>query len=286
MQRAGRPRASSSPASNEDDYEATLAALLAAPPDAVPSVARASHPVAFTLPFLQWLADSGEPAVERVGAALTVAREGLDDAGWAEFQASLDAVGGVAALTDGGNDMAAAVAARWAALGVARSAAGALSPAALRSGALAAAGLGADLADRKAASARELMGRVRLSGEAAARAVAQAAVGDASHRILALLLDVADREERLTLLPEAFDAGDPSAPPPTADPDAEQVWTTPMKLVAAIDLALARLAEAGGGGGTRAALPGACAAAPGGGQDLAGVLQDLRAAALDYMEDE
>jgi hypothetical protein len=240
---------------------------------------------------MEWLAAAadaapGDAGLDLVGAALTAAREGLDDAGWAEFQASLDAVGGVAALGDGG-DVEAAVAARWAALGVARSAAGALSQSALRSGALAAAGLGTDLAGRKAESAAALMGRARLSGEAAARLVTQAAAGDASHRILALLLDEPDRDARLGLLPDAFDSGGADTASAASPSDqVDQVWTTPVKLVAAIDLALARLAEAAGGGGARASLPGACAAAPGGDEELVAVLQELREAALEFFGGE
>lgn len=284
-------------ASNADGpaFEAALAVLLAVPASSVAPTARATAPVALTLPFMLWLAEredgetdaAAKAALAAVGAALTAAREGLDGA--------TPPLPPVPAPLDDDAAIEAAVAARWRALGVARSpATAALAPAALAAGASAAAALSAHLTHRKAASAAALMGRVRLTPDAAAAALAGAAAGDAAGRILGLLLGEADREARLAILPDAFDPGEEVGTVGDADTpssDTEQVWTTPLQLVAAVDLALGRLADksADAAPGKRTPLPpltlaGGCPAAPEGGDQLIAVLEEIRAAALEFVK--
>ena len=300
------PAAHAAPAGDAASFDAALTLLLSVSPAAVPATARAAAPAALTLPFMLWLADQEDgaaaaddaaraAALAAVGAALTAAREGLDE-GAPPLPPFLPAP-----ATDE-DAIEAAVAARWRALGAVRGGGPtslvppALAPAALAAGNSAAAALAGHLTTHKAAQAAALMGRVRLDADAAAAAVAGAAAGDAAARILGLLLDEPDREARLALLPDAFDAGEGGGrggqAAPNDDPDTEQVWTTPLRLVAAIDLALARLADAASAeGGGRAPLPslalgGRCPAAPGGGDELTRVLGELRAAALEYVGEE
>ena len=275
-------------ATDEADFDAALQRLLAVPPSDVAPTARTAAPVALTLPFMVWLADQEDTATDAatrtalaaVGAALTAAREGLDGAP--------PPLPSLPAGLDDESAIEAALVARWRALGVARSAAAALAPTALAASASAAAALGADLTHRKAASAAALMGRVRLSPDAAAAALAGAAAGDATGRILGLLLEEADPSARVALLPDAFDPGEDGEGATPSDTATEQVWTTPLQLVAAIDLTLARLADAADAA-TSARTPtltlaGTCPAAPEGGNHLVAVLEELRAAALEYVK--
>ena len=277
-------------ASDDAAFDAALQRLLAVPPSDVAPTARTAAPAALTLPFMVWLADQEDAATEpstraalaTVGAALTAAREGLDGA-----PPPLPLL--PAASLDDDTAIEAAVAARWRALGVARSAAAALAPTALAAGASAAAALGADLSHRKAASAAALMGRMRLSPDAAAAALAGAAAGDAAGRILGLLLEEPNPSARVALLPDAFDPGEEDGGAATpSDTATEPVWTTPLQLVAAIDLTLARLADAAdaatSGRPPSLTLAGTCPAAPEGGNQLAGVLEELRAAALEFVK--
>ena len=136
-------------------------------------------------------------------------------------------------------------------------------------------------------------------------AVAAALAGDPAPRILALLLEEPDPSARAALLPDAFDAGGGESPDaPAAARESERgeaevdfVFTTPLKLVQAIDLELGRLERAAAAGGSRGGtgggegfappplfLPGrGPAAAPAGGEELVAVLEDLRQRAMEFV---
>lgn len=105
-------------------------------------------------------------------------------------------------------------------------------------------------------------------------------------RILEVLLSVPDRETRAALLPDAFtppgsvEGGSTLAAVGNGDAaDEELLYTTPLRLLQAIDLAAAR-AEG---------IPDEYAALPGGGHglssaELCAVLADLREDVLGYWE--
>ena len=144
-----------------------------------------------------------------------------------------------------------------------------------------------------------------LSPLPAEAAVAAALAGDPAPRILALLLEEPDPSARAALLPDAFDAGGGESPDaPAAARESERgeaevdfVFTTPLKLVQAIDLELGRLERAAASGGSRGGtgggegfatpplfLPGrGPAAAPAGGEELVAVLEDLRQRAMEFV---
>ena len=284
-------------------------------------------PPRLTLPFHTHSEDRSpapaRPAIARAGALLTAVREGLDgpsfdavQAALADFSTSADAAAGRALMPggQGGEEAAAAaaadpgssprssspassssqedtalatqLAARWAALGAA-SAASALSPAGLAAGHTAAAGLGASVTRARTASATSLVGRKRLDSEAAiAAAAAAVAAAGAAGRVLAFLLNQPDPAARRALLADALEPAEAGAEP-CGDEDTEFISTTPLRLVQAVDLELARLARAGGvaGGGSAgpALLPGSRGMAL---EDLEAVLLDLRRAALDAWDED
>ena len=144
-----------------------------------------------------------------------------------------------------------------------------------------------------------------LSPLPAEAAVAAALAGDPAPRILALLLEEPDPEARAALLADAFDSGDGGGVGAEEEGMEEQevdfVFTTPLKLVQAIDLELGRLeraaARSSSGGGEENKvevegkfappplfLPGkGPAAAPAGGEELVAVLEDLRQRALEFV---
>lgn len=141
-----------------------------------------------------------------------------------------------------------------------------------------------------------------LSPLPADAAVAAALAGDPAPRILALLLEEPDPEARAALLPDAFDSGEGGEEGKEGEEqEVDFVFTTPMKLVQAIDLELGRLeratAAAGGNGEGNGIeevegkfappplfLPGrGPAAAPEGGEELVAVLEDLRQRALEFV---
>ena len=156
-----------------------------------------------------------------------------------------------------------------------------------------------------------------LSPLPAEAAVAAALAGDPAPRILALLLEEPDPEARAALLPDAFDAGSDAESGGGGEEErggeeeqqVDFVFTTPLKLVQAIDLELGRLERASGSSssssgdgdgnddsngvvvpdGERFAppplfLPGRVpAAAPAGGEELVAVLEDLRRRAMEFV---
>ncbi|KAK9836298.1 hypothetical protein WJX81_003355 [Elliptochloris bilobata] len=98
--------------------------------------------------------------------------------------------------------------------------------------------------DRSMRDARErssvaLLGRKVLREDTAeAAAASAAAAGDAAGRILQALLAMPGRKARAAMLPSAFEAaGTDDAP----DPEEELLSTSPLRLLQAVDLALARL---------------------------------------------
>ncbi|KAL4451850.1 hypothetical protein ABPG75_007512 [Micractinium tetrahymenae] len=143
-----------------------------------------------------------------------------------------------------------------------------------------AAALEAVVGTSRARSLTEVIGRARVED---ARQVAQLAEADAAARILDVLLTVQERAQRAAMLPDAFTP--PSSTAVVDDdasyfsPDEEQVFTTPLRLLQAIDLYLSRLQ--GGGSSGSGSTGRQQAALPGGGLGLSaaqlqGVLLQLR----------
>lgn len=92
----------------------------------------------------------------------------------------------------------------------------------------------------KAQSFKSIIGRKRLEAEEQGRMMASLAKADIERRILGFLMAIDDRSERSDALTAAFT-------PPTdedckrSDLDLEQVYTTPLKLMLALDIWRARL---------------------------------------------
>ncbi|PRW57338.1 mitochondrial presequence translocase subunit Tim44 [Chlorella sorokiniana] len=111
-----------------------------------------------------------------------------------------------------------------------------------------AAALEAVVGTSRAKSLTEVIGRARVQE---ARQVQRLAESDAAVRILDVLLSVHDRQARAAMLPDAFTPpGSTAAVDDDADyfsPDEDQVFTSPLRLLQAIDLYLARLQGGRGG---------------------------------------
>ncbi|PSC70751.1 hypothetical protein C2E20_5944 [Micractinium conductrix] len=264
-----------------------------------------------SLPFLGWLSDeelaasADEPdeqqALWELGSKLMALREGLSPVGAEVLQEELraaalrcsgmappaaagegqgdgDAVdrpqdaGQPAASASQQQQQSAALVTPAFSSSVAATAALGLSPEGLSLFQQQAAALEAVVGTSRARSLTEVIGRARVQEGAQVQGLAEA---DAALRILDVLLSVTERDERAAMLPDAF-----TPPGSTAgvdedaayfSPEEEQLYTTPLRLLQAIDLYLSHLA---GSGGTapRGSLP----ALAGGGLGLsAAQLQDV-----------
>ncbi|KAI3437835.1 hypothetical protein D9Q98_000281 [Chlorella vulgaris] len=102
----------------------------------------------------------------------------------------------------------------------------------------------------RARSLTEVIGRTKVQGQQQLDRMAEA---DAAVRILDVLLSVPHRDDRAAMLPDAFDP--PASSLGEADDavgyssDEDQVSTSPLRLLQAIDLYLARLQDGGAGEG-------------------------------------
>lgn len=122
-----------------------------------------------------------------------------------------------------------------------------------------AAALEATMGARRAAALTEILGRKAVAApEEAAGLMAAGAAG----RILEVLVQIEGREDRAAMLPEAFtppasSGAGPAAAAVASDDEGEgseeELHTTPLQLLQAVDLWLQR-AQGGGGGGVAAPL--------------------------------
>ncbi|CAL5224445.1 g7132 [Coccomyxa viridis] len=97
--------------------------------------------------------------------------------------------------------------------------------------------LSASMRQARMRSTVELLGRKQLApGEELPLTPA-----DPASRILEALLNVPDQAERLQMLPEALQAPDPATAAAEEDLETELLWTTPVRLLQAIDVALLRM---------------------------------------------
>lgn len=239
----------------------------------------AQHRQRLTLPFLGWLSDeelaasSADPDQQQrlweLGSKLMALREGLSPVGNEVLQAELRAAAlrcscsgsmddgdddsgdeeeGNAGSTAGAGEDAqrqqqqAALASPAFSSAVQQIAALGLSPEGMVLFQQQAAALAAVVGVSRARSLTEVVGRAKVQSQRQLHSMAEA---DAAVRILDVLLSVPERVERAALLPDAFT---PSASRADVDddaayfsPDEDQVYTTPLRLLHAIDLYLARL---------------------------------------------
>jgi hypothetical protein len=234
-----------------------------------------------SLDFLGWVAERGEAegeggaaeraALDALGGRLMALREGFEPASAAALQAGFARAAAEAAERRGADDGAAAGGDLPALAPAARAAAAALGlgPAALVAVQAQAEALEAVVGASRARSLTEVLGRARVDAPGQAARLAGA---DAAGRILEVLLGVEGRAARAALLPDAF------APPAEGVGDAfgeeEQLSTTSLRLLQAVDLWLARL-EGGGAAAGRLALGGGAGGAPTG-PALRRALEELR----------
>jgi hypothetical protein len=235
------------------------------------------HRERLTFEFLGWVAErgvaegEGGAALDALGGRLMALREGFEPASAAALQASFARAADEVAERRGAEDSAAAGGDLPALAPAARAAAAALGlgPAALAAVQVQAEALEAVVGASRARSLTEVLGRARADAPGQAARLAGA---DAAGRILEVLLAAEGRAARAALLPDAF------APPAEGAGDAggeeEQLSTTPLRLLQAVDLWLARL-EGGGAAAGRLALGGGAGSAPTG-PVLRAALEELR----------
>jgi hypothetical protein len=253
----------------------------------------ASHRDDVTLSFLQWVADQEERAegpekhaLWHLGSKLMALREGLSPLSTAQLS---DEVASVAAKEEArlhaddasGTQLAnlhnnkddtriAATMRSTAALGLSIQGMQLLQQQAMA--------LDATMGAHRARVLTEILGRATVTSS---RQIQRLAEADAAGRILEVLLQVRDRHERASMLPDAFTPPEDAQPCYDSGSDAdnqEEIFTTPLQLLQAIDLMLRRLDSNGSTGNDAQyrALPG---------ESFSLSLDELRSSLVELRED-
>jgi hypothetical protein len=220
-------------------------------------------------------------------------REGLDPVGMEQLQQELAAAAAAsacaAAESTGGSGSSGALAVApgpGLATAVGRTAELGLSAQGLALLQQQAAALEAVVGTARAKSLTEIIGRKRVDSPLEAHRLL---ASDAAGRILEVLLSIETREDRAAMLPDAFappdvlGEGDESGyTSGSGAEDDDELYTTPLQLLQAIDLQLARSRQGGGAAETAGLLAGAGAGLAAGEYDVA--LRALREDVLSYWE--
>lgn len=193
-----------------------------------------------SLDFMLWMTnrEAGATGTEKesldaLGSKLTAFREGLDPESAAEMSSILSALG----LPPASNATAieAEIQQRRGQLAL-KLAKTATSPQELVAQQSRAQQFTKDLWERKIVSTTEIIGRAPVEAEQSLRGLDAATAAD---RILAVLLQIPDEQERIGMVAEAF------IPPATETidelPEEELVHTSPMRLLQAVKLAIRRI---------------------------------------------